>query len=137
MVKKNYLYWVKLAIVLEGALLLVLMVAWHFDKSEENYLYTSGAVDKQQKITWVDFNVSYEALCLAYEWDVKTYEEEVHLNWIELLAYLGTRYGGDFDSYSKSLKKDMNGLAEKLTSKEATIEELTKEMKYYSYYLEA
>ena len=33
-------------------------------------------------IKWVDFNVSYEALQKAYEWDKDTYGQEIHLNWI-------------------------------------------------------
>ncbi len=137
--RKNYLWWIKKLIVLEGAIVLVLMLVWHWQQGvqEENYLYTSGAVNEEQKINWVDFDVSYDALCLAYDWDVKTYEEEIHLNWIELLAYLGSKYGGDFDSYNKSLSKDMNTLAEKLTSGECTMETLTEGMKYYDYYLEA
>ena len=139
MKKKGYVWWIRGVIVLESILLMVVLVAWNIKQAyaEENYLYTSGAVDEKQKITWVDFNVSYEALCLAYEWDVNTYEEDIHLNWIELLAYLGTKYGGDFNSYSKTLEKDMDALAQKLTSGETTMEELTKEMKYYDYYLEA
>lgn len=137
--KKGYLWWIRGLIILECVFLMVLMLVWYWNGSreEENYLFTSGAVDEEQKIKWVDFDVSYEALCLAYEWDVKTYEEEIHLNWIELLAYLGTKYGGDFDSYSKSLKKDMDKLVETLRSGECSMEELTGDMKYYAYYLEA
>lgn len=88
-------------------------------------------------IKWVDFNVSYEALCKAYEWDVKTYEEPVHVDWIEILAYLGACYGGDFSSHSKKLNKDMNKLVKKLTEDGCTMDELTKDMKYYTYYEEA
>ena len=38
-------------------------------------------------IKWVDFNVTYEALCAAYDLDVASYGEKIHLDWIELLAY--------------------------------------------------
>ena len=88
-------------------------------------------------IKWVDFNVSYEALCKAYEWDVKTYEDPVHVDWIEILAYLGACYGGDFSSHAKKLNKDMNKLVKKLTEDGCTMDELTKDMKYYTYYEEA
>ncbi|MGN0430931.1 MAG: M23 family metallopeptidase [Lachnospiraceae bacterium] len=88
-------------------------------------------------IKWVDFGVSYEALCLAYEWDVDTYNSEVHIDWIEMLAYLGARYGGDFSSNSRHLEKDMDALAKKLTEEQCTMEELTKDMEYYAYYEEA
>lgn len=95
---------------------------------------SDSAKPEEKYIKWVDFTVPYEALQQAYELDVSTYEQEVHLNWIELLACLGARYGGDFGSYSS---KDMKELGGKLTSGETTMGELTKDMKYYAYYLEA
>jgi murein DD-endopeptidase MepM/ murein hydrolase activator NlpD len=52
---------------------------------------------------------------------------------VDLLAYLGARYGGDFSRYSS---KDLDSLAEQLLSGK-TMEELTGKMKYYSYYREA
>lgn len=88
-------------------------------------------------IKWVDFNVSYEALCLAYEWDVNTWGKEVHIDWVEMLAYLGARYGGDFASNDKKLSKDVANLAQQLIEDGVTMEELTKDMQYYAYYKEA
>ena len=85
-------------------------------------------------IKWVEFNVTCEAMAAAYDLDVGSYEEDIHLNWIELLAYVGARTGGKFD---KSSVKKINEAAEKLKSKETTIEELTEDMEYYDYYLEA
>lgn len=139
MAKKRELRILQCLILLESICLIVLLLVWGVarNREQEDYLYTSGAVDDQSTIKWVDFNVTYEALCLAYEWDVKTYDEEVHLNWIELLAYLGTKYGGDFDSYGKSLNKDMNTLVENLREDGCTMEELTEGMKYYDYHLKA
>ena len=136
--KEKYRY-LKAFVAAEALLLAaMLMIGGLGDTTgQEDYLLVNGAVDEQSVIKWVDFNVTYEALCLAYEWDVKTYEEEVHLNWIEMLAYLGTKYGGDFDSHSKSLNKDMNTLVKKLREDGCTMEELTEGMKYYDYYLEA
>ena len=78
-------------------------------------------------IKWVDFDVTNEALRQALRYDVDSYGKEPHYNWVELLAYLGARYGGDF---SKFREKDMDGLAAKL-SEGATMEELTADMKYY------
>ncbi len=136
--RRRYLWWIRGFVLLEGTLLLVMMLWWNIEhrQAQEEYLYTNGAVDFQEKIKWVDFDVSYEALCQAYEWDVKTYGEEVHLNWIELLTYLGTKYGGDFKRYEKSLEKDMNALVKKLTEGNS-MEKLTEGMKYYDYYREA
>lgn len=91
----------------------------------------------QEVIRWVDFDVTYDALCLAYEWDVNTEEEAVHIDWIELLAYLGARYGGDFDANEKRLQTDAAGLVRALTEEKKTMAELTEGMEYYAYYEEA
>lgn len=94
--------------------------------------------DKSQKkkdyIKWVDFNVTYQALQDAYQWDIKTHKQEVKLNWITLLAYLASRNGGDFSNYKSS---DMQTVAEVLVNRENTLEDMTRDKKYYNYYLEA
>lgn len=98
---------------------------------------TGGSAQEAEKkdyIKWVEFDVTSEALSHACSYDVDTYGQDVHLDWISLLAYLGAKYGGDFSSYKAS---DMDALAEKLINKETTMEALTKDMKYYSYYKEA
>lgn len=84
-------------------------------------------------IKWVDFNVTADAMRQALRLDVDSYNQTPHLNWLELLAFLGARYGGDFSHYQAS---DMDNLAQKL-KEGASMDELTKDMKYYSYYLEA
>ena len=85
-------------------------------------------------IKWVDFNITCDALSLAYELDVSSYDAEVHLNWIELLAYAGAKCGGSFDKESLTLIKK---LASELSSGETSLEALTVDMNYYDYYLEA
>lgn len=85
-------------------------------------------------IKWVDFNITCEAMTKAYELDVESYKEKVHVNWIELLAYVGARHGGKFDKNSVS---EIQKTAEKLRSGETTMERLTKDMEYYDYYKEA
>ena len=85
-------------------------------------------------IKWVDFNITYDALCLAYELDVASYDSPIHLNWIELLSYAGAKCGGTFDKNSLSV---IQKLANELLTGQVTMNELTKDMKYYEYYLEA
>lgn len=85
-------------------------------------------------IKWVEYNVTCEAMAAAYDLDVESYEKDVHLNWIELLAYVGARSGGQFD---KNSVKKINETARQLIEGETTMEELTKDMEYYDYYLEA
>ena len=102
---------------------------WTSDMSEAVEVTADG-----NYIKWVEFNVTCEAMAAAYDLDVESYEEDIHLNWIELLAYVGARTGGKFDKYSV---KKINEAAEKLKSGETTMEELTEDMEYYDYYLEA
>lgn len=85
-------------------------------------------------IKWVDFNVTCEAMGKAYELDVASYKDEVHVDWIELLAYVGAKHGGQFD---KSCVSELQETADKLQEKETTIAKLTKDMEYYDYYEEA
>lgn len=85
-------------------------------------------------IKWVDFDICSSALEKAYLYDVASRSEEVKLNWIELLAYLGAKYGGGFSKYKE---KDLTQLVKKLQSKEENIGTLTEDMKYYNYYYEA
>lgn len=89
--------------------------------------------EQKKYIKWVDFTVTKDAMYKAFRYDVDTCQKELHLNWIQLLAYLGAKYGGDFFKYRAS---DMETLVSELQDGQ-TMEELTKDMKYYSYYLEA
>ena len=99
-------------------------------------VYRAVSAEESEKdfIKWVDFDVSYEALCGAYQWDVDTYGTENHINWVELLAYLAAKNGG---SFPKGTLKEMAKIGEQLACGEATIEELAKDLSYYDYYKEA
>ena len=89
---------------------------------------------KKEYIKWVDFAVTSEAMNQAFRYDVDTCQAEIHLNWVDLLAYLGARYGGDFSKYKP---EHMKTVAEKLKTGETTMADLTKDMKYYTYYRDA
>ncbi|MFA9422137.1 MAG: M23 family metallopeptidase [Sedimentibacter sp.] len=100
------------------------------------YMNSTKAVSAQEEksfIKWVDFSVSYEAMDKALKADVSSIDDEVKLNWIELLSYLGARYGGNFALYKS---KDMDTIINKLKCGES-IESLTKDLKYYNYYFQA
>lgn len=100
--------------------------------SEESEESEEG--DSKEYIKWVDFGVNYQALDEAYKYDVESYGKDVKLNWVELLAYLSCKYGGDFSKYKS---KDMNALVKTLQDKKTTMKELTKDMKHYSYFYDA
>lgn len=87
---------------------------------------------KKDYIKYVEFNVPYLALQKALNVDIDSHNHGGKISWIQLLAYLGAKYGGDFSHYKSN---DMDTLVTKLQSK--TMDELTSGMKYYSYYNEA
>ena len=93
----------------------------------------SARTEEKHFIKWVDFTVSNEALRQALRLDVDSFTSDCHLNWIELLAYLAARYGGDFSRYRAAY---MDALAERIKGG-ASMQSLTENMKYYAYYLEA
>ncbi|MDE6312544.1 MAG: hypothetical protein K2M46_02830 [Lachnospiraceae bacterium] len=95
---------------------------------------TPSPAAQKDYIKWVDFQVTCEAMKDAYHYDIETYQTSTHLNWISLLAYLAAKNGGNFQNYKSA---DMKKLADTLLSGENTLEGLTKDMKYYNYYLEA
>lgn len=89
--------------------------------------------DSDKPIKWVDFDVTYEAMKKAMEIDIETYGEKTHINWIDILAYLGAKYGGDFDLYDPD---DMDAFVNELKSGK-TVAALTEDMKYFNYYSRA
>ena len=93
--------------------LLLIIFALIFILSAIIYLFMNNsqsvsADEEKNFIKWVDFRVSYDAMDKALKADVNSLDEEVKLDWIEILAYLGTRYGGDF--FSRYKAKDMDNL---------------------------
>lgn len=109
---------------------------YHTEAGNKNGEADGQAQEEQSKdyIKWVEFNVTCEAMDRAYQYDIDTYTKEIHLDWVDLLAYLGAKYGGDFDKYKQ---KDLDKIAAELLDGKTTIEKLKGEMKYFSYYQEA
>ena len=136
--------WMKKGILAECLLLAVSAgVSFYQEQSRasrESASVSKGNADSKvlfvedDYIKWVDFTVSYEALCQAYEWDVETHGTEHEIDWVELLAYAAAKTGGEF---GKDALKTIDKAAEKLSEGEATMEELTEDLKYYDYYREA
>ncbi len=82
-------------------------------------------------IKWVDFSITASALSDTMEADISSYNEKIHIDWIEVLACLGTKYGGDFKRYKKA---DLNDIVAKIKNKEKPSEMSSK---YYNYYKDA
>lgn len=84
-----------------------------------------------QPIRWVDFQIPYESLKYAMEVDIKTFEQEKHIRWVEVLALAGCRTGGRCDLAAvKKAVKDLSGN----DSPEKLLGDL---YKYYDYYYAA
>ncbi len=87
-----------------------------------------------ETIKWLDFNVSYEALCNAYDVDISTYKEDIHIDWVELLAYLAAKNGGELKG---GMESEIEKITEQVKSGDTTIAEAAKDLKYYDYYYQA
>ena len=152
MKRKNlYGLLMRVGVMLEAAALICLIatgVTSRKGKEEETKQTSAGGIwevlEKHQRgeivetqsgdyIKWVDFTVPADAMTKAYQYDVDSYGQEIHLNWIELLAYAAARQGGDF---GKAAMKNIDECAAEL-QKGKTMEILTEKLKYYPYYLEA
>ena len=86
-------------------------------------------------IKWVDFNVSYDALNDTSKLDISSHSNnsDIKYNWIELLAFLACKNGGNFKNYKKS---DLDSVVSKLNSG-CSMSDLTRDLKYYDYYFES
>ena len=105
-------------------------VSLQFQKSSEAALNQRRA----NYIRRVDFTVPYEALDDASRYDIQTHGQPVELHWIELLAWLACRNGGDFSRYRAS---DLEPAVSALLSGEETISSLTRNLTHYTYYYNA
>lgn len=131
----KYKDWIKGAIFAECAAVAVLSIVLLGRAGEEAESASSHVLSVESDyIKWVDFTVSYEALCKAYEWDVKTHGTDFEVNWVDLLAYTAAKTGGKFEK--KSLKI-LDKAAEEISQGKKTLEEITADMKYFCYYQEA
>ena len=104
------------------------------ETAEKDEKQEDDGQEKADYIKWVDFDVTAEAMRQAYAYDVKSCTQEHHVNWVDLLAYLGARYGGDFSGYKAA---DMDAVAERVLEKGEKIEAITADMQYFPYYREA
>ncbi len=98
------------------------------------------AASEKKFIKWVDFGPTISALSAALDEDVASHREPGEgqvqpVDWVDLLACLGARYGGDFSRYQES---HLRQTAKALGQGETPEQILGKGPdQYYSYYREA
>lgn len=90
---------------------------------------------KNSYIKWVDFKGTASILKKLSDLDISSHNnnEEIQFNWIELMAYLSCKYGGNLSLFKQS---DLDTLVANLRSGK-TIEELTSNMKLYNYFFQS
>lgn len=137
--------WLALGIGAEllGIMLVMIQIVSH--APEENTTFAEANKNSGDYIHYVEFNPTYEALCRAYELDVKSHEKqdikaaeksdntEKTVSWIDLLAYAAAKNGGEF---GKNALSCVDEAAESLESG-TSLEELTRGMEYFNYYEKA
>ena len=101
--------------------------------SEQDDSAPPGEEKEKDFIRWVDFTVPAEVMEKAFRLDINTCQAPVHLDWIQLLAFLGARYGGDFSRFRQA---DLDSLAVALKNG-TSMDTLAEGLKYYPYYKEA
>ena len=96
---------------------------------------TINLKENENYIKWVDFKITSDVLSKTAKLDIDSHnsDSEIKYNWIELLAYLACKNGGNFKKFNQN---DLNKLVEQLKSGKE-MGDITKNMKYYNYYYEA
>ena len=125
----------KRIIIISICLIILFSVSGIFVNNSFNQsIAVAEDINGKKYIKWVSFDVTYPALKKAMDLDIISHNKEGYKhNWIEILSYLGAKYGGKFTRYKES---DMNTYIQRLESGE-TVADITKDMKFYTYYLEA
>jgi len=94
---------------------------------------SSSVSAEKDFIKWVDFGVTSSAMEAAMKYDIESKNTDTPLDWIELLSVLGVKYGGNFSLFKNA---DLKNLVDRINGGEK-IEDITHDMKHYSYYHEA
>lgn len=86
-------------------------------------------------IKWVDFKGTASVLKKLSDLDISSHNnnDTIPLNWIELMAYLGCKYGGDLSLFKQS---DLDNLVAELQSGK-DMSKLTSNMKLYNYFYQS
>lgn len=83
-------------------------------------------------IKWMEFNLTEKAMKKALEFDINSKDDDYPINWIDIIAYCACKNGNNF---KKNKLDSMNEFVEKIKNG-CTVEDITNDMKYFSYYKE-
>ena len=67
--------------------------------------------ENKDYIKWVDFKITSDALSKTAKLDIESHnsDSDIKYNWIELLAYLACKNGGNFKKFNQN---DLNKFAD-------------------------
>ena len=132
MIIKSFRIEQKIIVILIIISILITSIIYFVSLATDDELSTE---EKKDFIKWVDFNVTATAMEVAYRLDVESHQNDngVTYNWIELLAYLACKNGGNFKNFKQ---EDLTNLLFCLENGQK-MEDLTKDLKYYAYYYES
>ncbi len=98
----------------------------------KNSFYAGAQGDQNGFIKYAKFTPTYEVLEKAMFEDIKSHSEDRPISWIDILAVLAVKYGGDFKKYKIN---DMNEVVERLKEGECA-EKIANGVKNFNYYKE-
>jgi murein DD-endopeptidase MepM/ murein hydrolase activator NlpD len=103
------------------------------DRSKSRASEPEAPEAEKKFIRWMKFDVPENALRAAMNIDIKSHSGSAPVSWVDILAYLGAKYGGNWKKYKAS---DLMAAAKKL-SPAGSADTLSVSMKYFSFYREA
>lgn len=120
----------KKAVVLSVGLCFVIAFSYTFSVHNNS---KKTEFTKSDYIKWVNFDVSLPVLKQAMQYDIDTYDDKNHINWISLISLAACKNGGNFKDKKSEV---IDNFAKRLNDGEK-LEEITKDLQYYDYYFSA
>ena len=118
----------RVPMILAAGLCLAFALSLIFTYSNQSFVNSDSSY-----IKWVEFNIPYSVLRKAIELDIRSQREDVKLDFIELLAYLSSKNGGNYKNHKDEA---LNSLVKRLKDGER-MQDITEGVKLYPYYIEA
>lgn len=109
-------------------LIFTVIISFFAGYSDKNPIPTQST----DYVKWMEFNLSEKAMKKALELDMQSKDDDYPISWIDIIAYAACRNANNF---KKDKLTSMDEFVQKIKDGN-TVEEITKDMKYFSYYKE-
>lgn len=136
-IKRKYIISIVIIFFIVVCSISFLLVSTFAISNNSETLNENNYEDKEENkyIKWVDFGVTLDVLQKTSKLDIESHNnnDNIKFNWIELISYLGVKYGGNFKLFKQ---KDLDEAVIKL-KEGIKINDLITNEKLYNYYIEA